>query len=106
MDLLSVIISEGKGGKKGVIQPLFLVTSPLIHVVLLLVLTHVSTRPAVKDFGFSQERRTGHEGCMCHVRYSLSNIMSNIYAAKLLLYLTTTDHKCRHSTTIRAYIQN
>lgn len=104
MDLLPVIISDGKEGKKGMIQPLFLVTSPLIHVVLLLMQTEVSTRTAVKDFGFSQESRTGHGGCLYHVCYSSSNIISNVCAAKLLLYLTTTDHRHMHSITIRAYM--
>lgn len=67
VDLLLMIASDKREDKQGMIQPLVLVTSPLIHVVLLLLLTEVSTRPVVKDFGFSMEGRTGHGGCMCHM---------------------------------------
>lgn len=69
VDLLLMIASDKREDKQGMIQPLVLMTSPLIHVVLLLLLTEVSTRPVVKDFGFSMEGRTGHGGCMCHMLF-------------------------------------
>lgn len=48
-----MIVFDGRDDKQDIIQPLVLVTSPLIHIVLLLMLAEVSIMPLGKSFGFS-----------------------------------------------------
>lgn len=72
VDLLLMIISGGREDKLGMIQLLFLLhvlmAGPLIHILLLLMLTEISATKMVKAFGFSQEGRTEQGSCMSHMR--------------------------------------
>lgn len=72
VDLLLMIISGGREDKLGMIQLLFLLhvlmAGPLIHILLLLMLTEISATQMVKAFGFSQEGTTEQGSCMSHMR--------------------------------------
>jgi len=84
VDLLLMNMSDGKDDKQGMIQPLFLVTSSLIHLVLLLMLTEVSTMPVVWDFGFSQEGRTTNAGLhVSHILYFIQYKMCMLQSSSV-----------------------